>query len=59
MYIGSMYELCRSFENALKCTFFTPLDEMLKNGFLSCLSVIKSNTFVLESFEKKIELVVM
>ena len=32
--------------------FFTSLAEMLKNGFLSCLSVIKSNTFVLESFEK-------
>ena len=32
--------------------FFTSLAKMLKNGFLSCLSVIKSNTFVMESFEK-------
>ena len=56
-----MYNLCilaqsRSFDEILKmpsnALFFTSLAEMLKNGFLSCLSVIKSNTFVFESFEK-------
>ena len=31
---------------------FTSLAEMLKNAFLSCLSVVKSNMFVLESSEK-------